>query len=511
MRPSLIRVLLLPMVGVLFIGRVEADPTIAFSNIPPPSEYKVGGSTVTDGNLKALLFTTPSSSRVVLTSVKVGLTYCNNSDCAGRSTVPVDVYPSQADFQVSIYSVRDQGGVLTPDAEIYSIPMQYGLTLTGRGTQFTFDIPNWQLAANTTYALVGRSTDSNPVKWGNIQLGAADYPPQPQNGFTFSSTQAFATSQAAPTIWIDAGAATNNAVEVKFLFVPSLSITNSPQTYSGSAIAAAVTCSSGGAISNVQYNGSGTVPSAAGAYAVTANCAANGNYSAVTGASAGNFVINAATQATLVVVPNPSSINVNGTSTLSTTGGSGSGAVAYNLVSGPCTLSGATLTGTGAGSCIVTATKAADSNYTSTTSSQVMVTVSGPPPVTNLVATPGPGYITLTFTIPNTPAVASLLQPRTLTTYTGTCTSTNGGVTASKTGTSSPLIVTGTTAGKSYSCVVTGSDGSGTSSPATSNVVTPTEPPAPAPIPTLSEWAKIMMMFLMIATVGWYGRRLKQR
>ena len=35
--------------------------------------------------------------------------------------------------------------------------------------------------------------------------------------------------------------------------------------------------------------------------------------------------------------------------------------------------------------------------------------------------------------------------------------------------------------------------------------------PAPAPIPTLSEWAKISMMLLMILTVGWYGRRLKQR
>ena len=294
MRPFLIRVLILSMVGVLICERVEADPVVAFSNIPPPANYKVGGSTVTGGGLKALLFTTPTSSRAVITSVKVGLTYCNNFQCAGRSTIPVDVYPSQADFQVSIYSVRDQGGVLTPDAEIYSIPMQYGLTLTSRGTEFTFDIPNWQLAENTTYALVGRSTDSNPVKWGNIQLGAADYPPQPQNGFTFSSTQAFATSQSEPPIWIDAGLATNNAVEVKFLFVPSLSITNSPQTYRSSPIAAVVTCSSGGAVSNILYGPSSTAPTNAGTYAVTADCAANGNYSAVTGSSAGNFVIAAA-------------------------------------------------------------------------------------------------------------------------------------------------------------------------------------------------------------------------
>jgi hypothetical protein len=35
--------------------------------------------------------------------------------------------------------------------------------------------------------------------------------------------------------------------------------------------------------------------------------------------------------------------------------------------------------------------------------------------------------------------------------------------------------------------------------------------PVPQPLPTLSEWAQIMMMFLMIATAGFYGWRMKQR
>lgn len=33
----------------------------------------------------------------------------------------------------------------------------------------------------------------------------------------------------------------------------------------------------------------------------------------------------------------------------------------------------------------------------------------------------------------------------------------------------------------------------------------------PSPIPALSELAKIIMMLLMIATVGFYGWRMKQR
>jgi ribosomal protein S11 len=80
-------------------------------------------------------------------------------------------------------------------------------------------------------------------------------------------------------------------------------------------------------------------------------------------------------QATLVVVPSSTSINVNGTSTLNTSGGSGTGTVSYSLVSGPCSLSGATLTGTGAGSCVVTASKAADATYEATTSAQAAVAV----------------------------------------------------------------------------------------------------------------------------------------
>jgi hypothetical protein len=81
-------------------------------------------------------------------------------------------------------------------------------------------------------------------------------------------------------------------------------------------------------------------------------------------------------QNTLSAVATSNSISVTGTSTLSTNGGSGSGNVTYALVSGPCSLSGATLTGTGVGNCVVTATKAADSTYVSATSAQLTVAVS---------------------------------------------------------------------------------------------------------------------------------------
>jgi hypothetical protein len=111
-----------------------------------------------------------------------------------------------------------------------------------------------------------------------------------------------------------------------------------------------------------------------GSCVVSATKAADSNYASATSSQV-TVSVALATQSSLMLAASPSSVNVNGTSTLSTTGGSGTGAVSYTLVSGPCTLSGATLTGTGVGSCVVTATKAADSNYASATSSPVTVSV----------------------------------------------------------------------------------------------------------------------------------------
>jgi hypothetical protein len=100
-----------------------------------------------------------------------------------------------------------------------------------------------------------------------------------------------------------------------------------------------------------------------------------------------------------------------------------------------------------------------------------------------------------------------------ITDYTASCTSSNGGKTGTVTGSSSPLVVTGLSNGKNYTCTVT-ANGPGGSSPSSlaSSVVIPNMPPPPSnPIPTLSDWAKIMMMLAMIATAGLYGWRIKQQ
>jgi len=86
------------------------------------------------------------------------------------------------------------------------------------------------------------------------------------------------------------GASAGNFVISKI--APVISVDNTPQNYTGSPISAIVSVTGGGIVSNINYGGSITVPTDAGTYAITADIAASTNYTAVTGASVGSFVIN---------------------------------------------------------------------------------------------------------------------------------------------------------------------------------------------------------------------------
>jgi len=106
---------------------------------------------------------------------------------------------------------------------------------------------------------------------------------------------------------------------------------------------------------------------------VAATIAADSLYAAATSSSS-TFTFNKASQSALTV---SSTSGTYGTAlSLTTTGGSGTGAVTYAYAAGTttCSLSGSTLTAIGYGTCLVTATKATDVNYLSITSSQATVT-----------------------------------------------------------------------------------------------------------------------------------------
>jgi hypothetical protein len=122
-----------------------------------------------------------------------------------------------------------------------------------------------------------------------------------------------------------------------------------------------------------------TAASTGGACSVTATKAADSTYSAIT--SSALTVTVRAPQAALTVAAASTSLSAGGTTNLSTTGGSGAGAVTYQVTAGGCTVSAAVLTAPASvATCSVTATKAADgSSFAQATSSNTLtVTVTVP-------------------------------------------------------------------------------------------------------------------------------------
>ncbi len=85
---------------------------------------------------------------------------------------------------------------------------------------------------------------------------------------------------------------------------PTLSVTNSA-TYNGTPQAAAVSGSVAGTVSDVKYDGSSTVPTNAGTYAITADFVPSdtSTYSSLSDAAAGNFTIDPAATTTVVTCP----------------------------------------------------------------------------------------------------------------------------------------------------------------------------------------------------------------
>lgn len=124
------------------------------------------------------------------------------------------------------------------------------------------------------------------------------------------------------------------------------------------------------------YAKSTTAPQDAGDYTVTFDVTKGDNYAAATGLSAGTFRIAKAEQAALTI-DSTGPVTYGSTLQLTTSGGSGDGAVTYTVKNdtGSATISGDVLTPTKAGTVKVTATKAASGNYNAATSAEVTITI----------------------------------------------------------------------------------------------------------------------------------------
>jgi len=152
------------------------------------------------------------------------------------------------------------------------------------------------------------------------------------------------------------------------------------------------------------------------AYTVTAAYTADSNYTAATGAS-GTFTITQATQAIAFTPSTPVTYGVSPI-TLAATGGASGLPVVFTIVSGPGSITGSTLTVTGAGTIVIAANQAGNTNYAAATAVQQSIVVNqtaqtitftplspvtyGVSPIT-LAATGGASGLPVVFTIVSGP------------------------------------------------------------------------------------------------------------
>jgi len=273
-------------------------------------------------------------------------------------------------------------------------PNNAGSSILGGGLEaLAYPYIFGSLSSNTSSIIEGSTGNIITITGTNTSwtIGSPGIPTFTISGGSGSSiTAQTVTSSTSVTLTVTAGSSTGTLtitdpstgatiIVTVTKATPTLSITNSPVTYNATPQSATVVGSVSGVVSNIKYAGSSTVPTNAGTYAITADFAPTDstNYNSLTGASAGSFVINLATQATLAfagqTVSYPTTF-----AALSTTGGSGSGAVTYAVTTAGtagCSIAGTTLSYTSVGTCGVTATKATDSNYNSGSSSEATFTI----------------------------------------------------------------------------------------------------------------------------------------
>ncbi|HWZ01536.1 MAG TPA: hypothetical protein VNX17_10665 [Edaphobacter sp.] len=181
---------------------------------------------------------------------------------------------------------------------------------------------------------------------------------------------------------------TQNASFVVAALAPAINFTVPNHTYGDAPFTVGATSDSTGAFTYTVVSGPATISGAtvtltgAGTVVLQASEAADTNYTSAT--QNVTFTVAATTPTISFTVPNhtygDASFLISATS-------NSTGAFTYTVVSGPATISGSTVTLTGAGAVVLQASEAADTNYTAATQNASFTVAAGTP--------------TINFTVPN--------------------------------------------------------------------------------------------------------------
>jgi hypothetical protein len=200
---------------------------------------------------------------------------------------------------------------------------------------------------------------------------------------TGAGTVVLQASEAADTNYT---VATQNATFTVAAIAPTISFTVPNHTYSDAPFTIAATSNSAGAFTYTVVSGPATIAGStvtltgAGTVVLQASQAANTNYLAVTQ----NATFTVATGTPTISFTVPSHNYGDAAFTVGATSNS-TGAFTYTVVSGPATISGSTVTLTGAGTVVLQASQAADANYVAATQNATFTVATNTPTILFIV------------------------------------------------------------------------------------------------------------------------------
>jgi hypothetical protein len=435
------------------------DPTVAFTKAIPPSfagssdatEFGIGipnAFTVNGMGGSPLPVPIPSLS-ISAGSLASGLSFVDNGDgtatisgTAALGTAGDDDFTLQASnvagtvtqaFYLTITKASQAPLALTSTGGTYGTP----LTLTASGGSGTGGDSYSAIDDTATGCTVNGGNQLSATSAGTClvtatQAGDANYYP-------VSSPEVDVTLGAdTPALSLSGTPVPGSNTYGVTLSVPSGGVAPSEDvTVTDSSSA---TCDAALTGSDTTYTGSCTIDGEIlGETVSAAYGAGDPNY---TTAGSNTLTVSIADQAALAIT---STGGTYGTAlTLSTMGGSGTGAITYTVIDGSatgCAISSdeLTLSSSSAGTCLVTATKAGDTDYNSASSPQTTVTLGADTPTLTLSGTPvaGDNIYDVTLTVPSggvapsdvvtiTDSSGAFCTTTALTgsdtTYTGTCT-----------------------------------------------------------------------------------------
>ncbi len=344
------------------LNALKAVPATAFDVVQMGTEYDTAtapkGAAPVIASFTASPSTVSPGTVVTLIPVVTGASY-SYIDKAGFVRYDTTVTPTETTtytltsrnaFGTSSASttVTVTGGPIAPSLVLASIP------------NHTFgDAPFQVLATSNSPGAITYSIVSGPatISGTTVTLTGA-------GTVVVKATQAASGNYSAATV-------TTSFTVAAAQVTPTIAFSIANQTYPEPAFVVSATSNSPGAITYSIVSGPATISGATvtltgtGTVVVKATQAASGNYSA--GTATASFTVSAAGQTTPTIAfsianqtyPEPAFV-VSATS-------NSPGAITYSIVSGPATISGATVTLTGTGAVVVQATQAASGTYSAGT------------------------------------------------------------------------------------------------------------------------------------------------